>query len=386
MSAEGDVVGYRKHPGWTAHAAFKAAAAMKVLFSLPGFWAWLKDLDRLRTRRALVGGGGRAVQIVAEALDLIEDLAPRQVDAPDQPAKVLVLDPRALREASEIVSRGLMDGVIAFQHVAERLQPITEVCSGCAFGARRAKILLPVMESVALHSQLQTEEQLKILVNSVRLAIVEGDYARAQQFLSRAGSALVRQFLHALPPERLKQFLQAGLELYGVDSDDGRLFWALLLDQGLRRGTGEAAGAARCLACKAVGNRHPWAQDWIEIARRHAAELTDEILRRDTHRAVEVIALYHELIQKTNGEWEALRGDAVAKRQLDAVRQLPSGRWPLRHAEAALLAALAFVASGDAKEVRAAKDHLVALKHRRKVTHCLFDLPALNALVDSFPI
>lgn len=251
-------------------------------------------------------GGGKAAGMAAEALSRIEDLAPRQMRTPDQPAEAHVVDPQALSEASEIVARGLLDGCLSFQHVAQRLEPITEVCPGCAFGARRARLLRPVMESIALHSPLLEQNQLKILVNSVRLAIVEGDDAKAQQFLSRSNNASVRIFVKALQPERLKQFLQAGLELYGIDSEDGRLFWALLLGEGLPARSVEYAAAARCLACKAVSERHASAEEWIELARVHSAALTDKVMFRDINRAVEVIALYRDLFIKTNGEWDRL--------------------------------------------------------------------------------
>ena len=379
-----DVVGYRKQPIWTEHAALVAALAVKALLWHDGFWSWLNKVNRLRTRHAMILTGGNAAGTAEEALSRIEDLAPQDVRTLGQRPQAHVADPPALREAAEVVAKGLNDGYLPFEQVAQRLEPITEVCSGCAFGARRAQLLRPAMESIALHSPLRGQHQLTILVNAVRLAIVEGDYAKAQQLLSRSNNDFVRNFIKALPPEGLKRFLQAGLELYGIDSDDGKLFWALLLDEGLPAGSMEAATAARCLACKAVAGDHALAEDLVDLARRYTAQLTDEAMRRDLTRAIEVIALYHTLLKKTDGEWSRLRGDLAAKRQLDSVRQLPNGRWPLRHAESALLAALAFVASGDAKEANSARKHLAILEHRGKVTHCLFDLPDLKTLVESF--
>ena len=384
IRAISDMVGYRKQPDWTGYAARVAAAAVKSLFLHQGFWDWIAGVHRSERRRATVRIGGRAAAIAADAVDQVEMLAPFDPPVPDKRAQARVLDPGALSAASKIAAGGILQGDLPLHPISQRLGRITEVCSGCAFGVRRARLLRPIMESISQTSALQEEHQLRILVNTVRLAIIEGNFDQAKQFHARLESAPVQEFFKALSPERLREFLQAGLELNGIESEDGRLFMALIQSQELPVGTLAASGAARCLACKAVAARHAAADDWIELARRYGAALSEEIDRRDANRGVEAIAVYHDILRQTGGDWNRVRGDMSVKRRLDAVRQLPDGRWPLRHAEAALFASLGFVASGEPDEANQAKNHLAVLELRGKVTHCLFDLPALRVLVESW--
>ena len=393
VRAISDVVGYKKEATWTTHAAVVAACAVKALLLQDRFWAWIAEIDRSRRRGALTIISGDPGARLADDLSLLESLLPAdQPSRPfedklglkaDQREQPPVLDPQSVKRAAEQVAKGLHDGYLPVARVSEALVDRTHVCSGCAWGARRGQLLRPVMEAIAQSPVAESEAQLQILANTARLKLLEGDYEGARNLLVQSRNAAVQDFLKTLAPDRLKAFLQVGLELYGVDSEDGELFWGLLAGE-LKRGTQEAATAARCLACKAVGAQDASAAALIELATSHAQALTDEPMRRDLHRAVETIALFHAVQEKTGGEWARLRGDQAFKRRLEAVRQLPDGRWRLRSAEAALLAALALVVSADPHEASVARGHLAALKFKGKATHCLFDIEALRAFVDSF--
>ena len=370
--AVSDLVGYEKEPGWTKYAAFVAAAEVKALLFEDGFWEWVNYVDRIGREQALkkLAGDGPG-KAAAEAFTELEELTKQEI----------VPDPQRLTDAVKRLVQLCKDGYITPNFAERTLAARTEVCSGCGFGVHRAQLLAPLVELIARSARLQTPDQILVLVNAARLALIEGRQHEAQQLFVRTEGARVQKVFRSLPVNRRKIILQTSIELNGIDNDAGYLL-RLLAEDEFGRGSSEAAGALRCLACKAASVYHAGTSELIEAAREFAAAIKDDAERHNYQKSVEAIAVFYDLALQTQGDWERLRGDETAKSRIDQVRQMQDGTWKLRHAESAFLAWLAFIASGDAQEASRARLHLAAVRRDGKATHCLFDLPAFVIAIE----
>jgi hypothetical protein len=371
LRAISDVVGYTKTPASTRFATYVAGAALRSLFEHDSFWSWADHVQHSRSRRAhRVIAVSRGARDGNDALERIE----RHIDDSSYQATAAEADGQRVAEA-------VKGGYLAQDDVALRIESISNVCIACGKGLERSRPLRPLIQAVAATIPLEEDHQITVLVNGIKQALIAGNNKGARELLARAKESRVRTFLESLPPDRLRRFLQTKIQVEGFESDAAHALQQLVSFE-FTKGSLEAAEVARCLACKAVSAQYEAAAEMIELATSYIAGVVDESKRKSLLRDLKVIELFNNFLRSTENPWGNANCDPKFKVGVDSIRRLVDRRHPMQDAEAALLAWVAFQASGDRNELLTAGLRVGRLHSRGQAAHCLFNLLDLKNAVE----